>query len=164
MSSLPEDAITPIDELLGHIFEVQLRAFNGIRVQYINNLRESIDEIKDADSAVRISRAAFKGAVFPVVNLLGFHHWIRAHEAFFLSAKAIVMNAFEEHVWPPIKSGLDALQSCIPEELSSMGLKLEPLVRAVINFIINKALTWAMKKVFLAIERALFTQGGGDYE
>jgi len=68
------------------------------------------------------------------------------------------MHAFNSTVWPPIKSGLDALQSLIPEELGSMGLKLEPLVHAVIDFIINKALTWAMTKIFLAIERALFSQ------
>jgi len=83
MSSLPEEASVPLVDLLGHLFEVQLRAFNGIRVQYIRNLREGIDEIKDADSAVRVSRAAFKGAVFPVINLLGYHHWMKAHEAFY---------------------------------------------------------------------------------
>jgi hypothetical protein len=158
MSSLPEEAQAPLVDLLSHLFEVQLRAFNGIRVQYIRNLRESIDEIKDADSAVRVSRAAFKGAVFPVINLLGYHHWIRAHEAFYETAKIIVMHAFNSTVWPAIKAGLDALQSLIPEELGSMGLKLEPLVRAVVDFIINKALTWAMTKIFLAIERALFAQ------
>jgi len=143
---------------------VQLRAFNGIRVQYIKNLRESIDEIKDADSAVATSRAAFKGAVFPVINLLGYHHWIRAHQAFDASAKALVMAAFNEHIWPSIKEGLDAIQSCIPSMLTDMGLKLEPLVRFVIDFIINKALTWIMQKVFLTLEKALFTQGGGGYE
>jgi hypothetical protein len=163
MSSQPADAITPLTELLSHIFEVQLRAFNGIRIQYIRNLRESIDDIKDAESAVRVSRAAFKAAVFPVVNLLGYHHWLRATAAFEASVKAIIMNAFETEVWPTIKSGLDALQSCIPDALTSMGLKLEPLVRAVINFLINKALTWLIQKVFLALEKALFAQGG-SYE
>jgi hypothetical protein len=158
MSSLPDEASAPLVELLSHIFEVQLRAFNGIRVQYIRNLRESIDEIKDADSAVRVSRAAFKGAVFPVINLLGYHHWIRATEAFYETSKIIVMHVFNSTVWPAIKAGLDAIQSLIPEELGSMGLKLEPLVRAVVDFIINKALTWAMNKVFLALERALFSQ------
>jgi len=68
------------------------------------------------------------------------------------------MYAFNSTVWPAIKAGLDALQSLIPEELGSMGLKLEPLVRSVVDFIINKALTWAMTKIFLALERALFSQ------
>jgi len=68
------------------------------------------------------------------------------------------MNAFNNEVWPSIKAGLDALQSLIPEELGSMGLKLEPLVRAVIDFIINKGLDWVMKKIFLALERALYAQ------
>lgn len=159
MSSQPAEAITPLTDLLSHIFEVQLRAFNGIRIAYIRNLRESIDEIKDADSAVRISRAAYKAAVFPVVNLLGYHHWLRATAAFETSVKAIIMHAFETEVWPPIKAGLEALQSCIPEQLTSMGLKLEPLVRAVVNFLINKALSWAINKVFLALEKSLFGQG-----
>jgi hypothetical protein len=158
MASLPDEASAPLVDLLGQLFEVQLRAFNGIRVQYIRNLRESIDEIKDAESAVRVSRAAFKGAVFPIINLLGYHHWVRAHDAFYESAKIIVMYAFNSTVWPAIKAGLDALQSLIPEELGSMGLKLEPLVRSVVDFIINKALTWAMTKIFLALERALFSQ------
>jgi hypothetical protein len=158
MSSLPEEASTSLVDLLSHIFEVQLRAFNGIRVQYVRNLREGIDEIKDAESAVRVSRASFKGAMFPVINLLGFHHWIRAHKAFELSAKVIVKDVFERTLWGPIKDGLTELESCIPEELKSMGLQLVPLVRAVINFIIDKGLEWAMKKVFIFMERALFTQ------
>jgi len=161
MSSQPEEAIAPLTDLLSHIFEVQLRAFNGIRVQYIRNLRDAIDDIKDAESAVRISRASFKAAVFPVVNLLGYHHWLRATEAFETSVKAIVLNAFESEVWPSIKAGLDELQSCLPEDLTSMGLKLEPLVRAVIDIIIKKGLTWAMTKVFLSLEKSLFAQGGG---
>jgi len=161
MSSQCDEAKAPLTELLSHIFEVQLRAFNGIRIQYIRNLRESADEIKDADSAVRASRAAFKAAVFPVINLLGYHHWLRATSAFEASVKAIIKNAFDSEVWPSIKSGLDAIQSCIPDELTSMGLKLEPLVRAVVDFLINKALTWAITKVFMALEKALFTQGGG---
>jgi len=160
MSSQPDDAITPLTNLLSHIFEVQLRAFNGIRIAYIRNLREGIDEIKDADSAIRVSRASFKAAVFPVINLLGYHHWLRATAAFEVSVKAIVKNAFETEVWPPIKSGLDAIQSCIPDAITSMGLKLEPLVRAVIEFLINKGLSWAMNKVFLSLEKALFAQGG----
>jgi hypothetical protein len=160
MSDQPEDAVAPLTDLLAHFFEVQLRAFNGIRIQYVRNLRDSIDDIKDAESAVRVSRAAFKGAVIPVVNLLAFHHWIRAFEAFQESSKVIVKAAFEENVWPSIKAGLDAIQSCIPDELTQMGLKLEPLVRAVINFILDKAIVWIMTKVFLTIERALFTQGG----
>jgi hypothetical protein len=158
MASLPDAASQPLIDLLSHIFEVQLRAFNGIRVQYVRNLREGIGEIKDAESACRVSRAAFKGAVFPIINLLGYHHWIRATEKFYETAKILVMYAFNSTVWPAIKSGLDALQSLIPEELGSMGLKLEPLVRAVIDFIIDKGLTWAMNKIFLAIERLLFTQ------
>jgi hypothetical protein len=161
MSDFSDDAVSPLTDLLAHIFEVQLRAFNGIRIQYIRNLRDAVEDIKDAESATRVSRAAFKGAVFPVVNLLAYHHWIRAYEAFSASAKVIVMNFFEEHVWPPIKSGLEAIQSCIPEDLTSMGLKLEPLVRMVANFIIDKALTFIMTKVFIAMERALFSQGGG---
>jgi hypothetical protein len=158
MSSLPEEASAPLIDLLGHLFEVQLRAFNGIRIQYIRNLRESIDEIKDAESATRVSRASFKGAFFPVVNLLGYHHWLRAHEAMYESVKAIVMHGFNELVWPAIAGALEPIQSCIPEELGTIGLKLEPLVRSVCDFIINKALTWIMTKIFLAIERGLFAQ------
>jgi len=158
MSSLPEEASAPLIDLLGHLFEVQLRAFNGIRIQYIRNLRESVDEIKDAESATRISRAAFKGAFFPIVNLLGYHHWLRAHEALYESARAVVMHGFNELVWPAIAGALEPIQACIPEELGTMGLKLENLVRSVCDFIINKALTWIMTKIFLAIERALYAQ------
>jgi len=159
----PEEVTQPLLQLLDHIFEVQMRAFNGIRIQYIQNLKESLADAKDADAVQTAARAAFKGAVFPVINLLGYHHWVKAHEALLSTSKALVMNAFNEHIWPTIKQGLDALQKCIPESLTNMGLKLEPLVRAVINFIINKAVEWIMKKVFMKIEEALFTQGGGDY-
>jgi len=71
---------------------------------------------------------------------------------------AMILNAFNDQVWPAIKEGLDALQALIPDELASMGLQLVPLVKSVINFIINKAVTWAMKKVFLKMEELLFTQ------
>jgi len=153
-----EEVISPILGLLDHIFEVQMRAFNGIRVQYVQNLRDSLGDAKDADGVRAAARAAFKGAAFPVINLLGYHHWVHAHEALLESAKALILNAFNDQVWPSIKEGLDALQALIPDELASMGLQLVPLVKSVINFIINKAVTWAMKKVFLKMEELLFTQ------
>jgi len=159
LESQAEDVTSPIIGLLDQIFQVQMRAFNGIRVQYIQNLRAGLGDAKDADSVKAAARAAFKGAAFPVVNLLGYHHWVKAHEALTESAKALVLTAFNDQVWPTIKDGLDALQALIPDELAKMGLQLAPLVKAVINFILNKAVTWAMKKIFLKMEELLFTQG-----
>jgi len=159
LGSQPDEVKQPLHELLDEIFVVQMRAFNGIRVQYIQNLREGVADAADANALKNAARAAFKGASFPVINLLGYHHWVKAHEKLLDATKAMILNAFDESVWPTVKEGLDALQSLIPDELAQMGLKLEPLVRNVIVFIINKAVEWIMKKVFMKVEELLFTQG-----
>jgi len=156
----PEEAVGAVQELLAHIFEVQLRAFNGVRVQYIKNLRAAATEAKSGEALCAASRNAFKEAILPVLNLLAYHHWIKAYEALHLAAKHIVLAAFFEHVWPAVKSGLDAIDGCIPKELQDMGLKLEPLVRGVAKLILTSGLAFIFRLVFLKFEEALFAQDG----
>jgi len=158
MSGQPEEASAPLLELLNHIFEVQLRAFNGLRVAYIAKLRELAAEAKDADGLVQASRTALKTVIDPVLNLLAYHHWVKAHDAFFESAKVIIFNLFDNEVWPAVKTGLDAIQSLIPEDLGKMGLQIEPMARAIVHLMLNKLLVWAFKKVFCLFEKALFSQ------
>jgi hypothetical protein len=164
LSGQPEEAVTTLVELLGHIFEVQLRAFNGIRVEYIRNLHKTVTECKDADAVVTASRAAFKQAVFPVLDLLAYFHWTTAYEAFEKTAKIIVLNAFDTEVWPTIKSGCDAIQEAIPKELGDMGLQITPVVRNIANLMINAGVAILFKTVYTKIEVAVFTQEGGSYE
>jgi hypothetical protein len=156
LSGLPEEGVAPLLDLLNHIFEVQLRAFNGIRVQYVRNLKESAAEIKDGDSAVATSRAAFKGALFPVLNLLAYHHWIKAHEALLESAKITVVYFFLTEAWPSVKSALDAI--AIPDICKDLGLEIEPMARGLAKMLIVALVKFIMKKVFLLLEKALFAQ------
>jgi len=156
LSGLPDEAVAPLLDLLNHLFEVQLRAFNGIRVAYVRNLKESVAEIKDGDSAIAASRAAFKGALFPVLNLLAYHHWIKAHAALLESAKITVIYFFVTEAWPPVKAALNAIP--IPDFLKDLGLEIEPLARGLAKMLINALVKFVMKKVFFLLEKALFTQ------
>jgi hypothetical protein len=161
MSGFPEEAVSTVTGLLDHIFEVQVRAFNSIRIQYVRNLRASLADGKD--DKVAASRAALRTAVFSTIDLLGAHHFVKAYEALNAASKIIVLDWVQQNVWPPVKSGLEAIQSLIPSEISDLGLKLEPMAWKLLSILISKALDWVLKKVFLAIEKAIFTQSEGGY-
>jgi hypothetical protein len=164
LGSQPEEAVTVLTDLLSHIFEVQLRAFNGIRVSFIRNLHKTLPDAKDAASVCAATRTAFRDAVFPVLNLLAYHHWTQAYIAFDQAAKIIVLNAFDTEVWPEIAKGLDAIQECIPKELQDMGLQLTPVVRSLATMLINAGVAFLFKLLFTKIEFAIFTQEAGGYE
>jgi len=163
LSGQPDEAVDIITGFLDNVFEVQIRAFNSIRIQYIRNVQASL---KDGKSAKEVSRTAFRTALFSTVDVLGHHHWVKAVDAFKRASIVIVQELFRENVWPPIKAGLESIQALIPDEIGKMGLKIEPLAWAIVAFLIKMAVQWLITKVFVAIERAVFTQessGGGGY-
>jgi len=155
LSDFPSAAVDLVTGLLDHIFEVQVRAFNSIRIQYVRNLQASLG---GATSKVEASRAALRTAVFSTIDLLGAHHFVKAYETLSAALKIVVLDWVYSNVWPPIKSGLEAIQSLIPAEIGDLGLKIEPMAWKLVVILITKGLDWALKKVFLAIENVIFSQ------
>jgi len=163
-SGLPAGVTTPLLNLLSHIFEVQVRGFNSIRVRYTRKLKVSLGESKDHDGVKAASRTALRDAIFETVNILAEEHWVKTHEALTEAAKAYVCIKFTEEVWPSIKEGLDALLELIPDELKKLGLDIAGTVLKVAIIIINKGVAWAMAKIGLRMETAIFSQEEGYSE
>jgi hypothetical protein len=161
-SGQPEEVKAPLLDLLSHIFEVQVRGFNAIRVLYSRKLKEALPEAKDADGVKEVSRTALRDSIFEVVNLLAIEHWIETHKALTEAAKAYVMDRFVNEIWPSIKEGLDALTSLIPEQVVSAGLDIAALALKIATILINKGVEWGMKKVGLKLEEAIFRQDEGE--
>jgi len=159
MDEQPEEAVDVIVKFLDNVFEVQIRAFNSIRIQYINNLQATLKDAKDPKEA---SRAAFRTAIFSTVDLLGNNHWVKLTDAFTQAAIIIVTNAFRENIWPDIAAGLEEIQSMIPDEIAKMGLQIEPLAWSLVAMLLQFGVKWVVTKVFIKMEAAIFTQGG-DY-
>jgi len=157
-SGQPDTVKEPLLELLGHIFEVQVRGFNAIRVLYARKLKASIGECGDGDSVKEVSRTSLRDSIFEVVNLLAIEHWVKTHEALTEAAKAYVLDRFTNEIWPAIKSALDTLQSMLPEAVSKAGLDIAGLALKVAVLLINKGVEWGMKKVGLKLEKAIFGQ------
>jgi len=155
LSDFPPDAVDVVTGLLDHIFEVQVRAFNSIRIQYVRNLKASLGDAKNKTEA---SRAALRTAIFSTIDLLGAHHFVKAYEALNEASKITILDWVYKNIWPPIKSGLEAIQSLIPSAVADLGLQIEPMAWKLVSILITKAIDWALKKVFLAIEKVVFTQ------
>jgi len=163
-SGQPESVTTPLTDLLSGIFEVQVRGFNAIRVLFTRKLKEALADAKDHDGVKAATRTSLRDAVFEVVNILAKEHWTRAHEALTEAAKAYVTDRFINEVWPAIKSGLDELLSLLPEEIASIGCDIGGMVLKIALLMIEKGVTWAMTKVGLRMEKAIFEQEGGSEE
>jgi len=157
-SGQPDTVKAPLLDLLGHIFEVQVRGFNAIRVLYSRKLKASLGECGDGDAVRECSRTSLRDSIFEVVNLLAIEHWVKTHEALTEAAKAYVLDRFTNEIWPTIKQGLDALQSMLPEAVSKAGLDIPGLALKVATLLINKGVEWGMKKVGLKLEKAIFGQ------
>lgn len=157
-SEQSEEVTEPLIELLSHIFEVQVRGFNAIRVTYTTKLKESIGEAKDHDALKAASSEAIRHAIFENVNILAEEFWVKTHEAIVEASKAYVRERFLKDIWPSIKSGLDDLLSLLPEELKSLGVDVAGMVLKVAIIIINKGVTWALTKIGMRMENAIFEQ------
>jgi hypothetical protein len=157
-SGQPDEVKQPLYDLLSHIFEVQVRGFNAIRVLYSRKLKESLGDAGDAEAAKAASRTALRDAIYEVVGLLAIEHWTKTHEALTEAAKAYVLNRFTNEIWPSIKSGLDELQSLLPSQVADAGLDIAGLALKIATIIINKGVEWGMKKVGLKLEAAIFGQ------
>jgi len=157
-SGQPDEVKQPLYDLLSHIFEVQVRGFNAIRVLYSRKLKESLGDAGDAEAAKAASRTALRDAIYEVVGLLAIEHWTKTHEALTEAAKAYVLNRFTNEIWPSIKSGLDELQSLLPSQVADAGLDIAGLALKIATIIINKGVEWGMKKVGLKLEVAIFSQ------
>jgi len=127
-------------------------------------LKESLADAKDHDGVKAATRTALRDAIFEVVNILAKEHWTRAHEALTLAAQAYVTDRFINEVWPSIKSGLDDLLSLLPEEVASIGLDIAGMVLKIALIMIEKGVVWAMAKIGLRMEKAIFEQEGGSDE
>jgi hypothetical protein len=163
-SSQPEAVTTPLLDLLSHIFEVQVRGFNAIRVSFTTKLKESLDDAKDHEGVQAAVRKALRDAIFENVNIMAEEHWIKTHQALTAAAKAYVIHMFTVEVWPSIKSGLDELLSLLPEELKSLGIDIAGMVLKIALILVNKGVDWAMNKIGIRLEKAIFEQEGGSYE
>jgi hypothetical protein len=159
-SGQPETVTTPLTDLLSGIFEVQVRGFNMIRILYCKKLTATLSEAKDHDGLKAASRAALRDAIFETINILAKEHWTRLVDALTEAAKAYVTDRFVNEIWPSIKSGLDELLSLLPEEVSSIGVDIAGIVLKISLIMINKGVEWAMGKIALRMEAAIFEQDG----
>jgi len=159
-SGQPDTVLDPLNDLLGDIFEAQVRGFNAMRVLYTRKLRERLLEAGDGDAIKEISRTALRDSIFEVVNLLALVHWTKLNAALSTAAQAYVLYRFTVEVWPSIKSALDELQSLLPDVVKSAGLDIPGLALKVASILIQKGVAWGMKKIGLHLERAIFAQDG----
>jgi len=163
-TSLPDAVTSPLIDLLSAIFEVQVRGFNSMRVSYIKKLKEALTDVKDHDGVKAASRKAIRDAIFENVNILAVEHWTRTHDALTEAAKAYICYQFTTEVWPSIQSGLDELLSFLPDEIKTLGADIGGMVMKIAIILINKGVVWAMTKIGLRLEKAIFEQEGGEYE
>lgn len=159
---VPEEAVDVLLGFLDVIFEVQIRAFNSIRIQYIKNLR-AVDAGSDATVT---SREAFRDSLFHTANIIGHHHWTSAVKAFQQFANIVVVAGVEADMWPEMSGELAELQAEIPEEYASMGLDIAGLAWTVVQIMVKKAVGLVIPMAFFKIEQAVFTQeaASGDIE
>jgi hypothetical protein len=161
-SGQPESVTAPLTDLLSGIFEVQVRGFNAIRVLFTRKLKETLADAKDHDGVKAATRLALRDSIFEVINILAKEHWTRLHEALTEAAKAYVTDRFINEVWPSIKSALDELLSLLPEEIASIGVDIAGMVLKIALIMIEKGVAWAMTKIGLRMEKAIFEQEGGE--
>jgi hypothetical protein len=157
-----DEALEPLTSCADELYSQQMIALNSMRVEFIKTIKAKLtgDALKSFDSAHEIVRTAFRDLVFAQIHSLALDGWKKVSCNLIKSAIIQVQKKFEETVWPTIASALEAIQSMIPEQLASIGLKIEPMARAVANIILEKGTNWALNKLIIKLELVLFEQAG----
>jgi len=159
---VPDEALEPLTSCADELYSQQMIALNSLRVDFIKTIKAKLtgDALKSADSVRDIIRATFRELVFAQIHTLALDGWKKVACNLIQSAIIQVQKKFEETVWPTIASALEAIQSLIPEQLASIGLKIEPMAHAVADIILEKGTTWALNKLVIKLELVLFEQAG----
>jgi len=159
---VPEEAIEPLTSCADELYSQQMIALNSLRVEFIKTCKAKLtgDVLKSIDSVNEVLRTTFRDLVFSQIHSLALDGWKKVACNLIKSAIIQVQKKFEETIWPTIASALEAIQSLIPEQLASIGLKIEPMARAVANIILEKGTNWALNKLVIKLELVLFEQAG----
>lgn len=157
-SGLPEAVTGPWVDLLSHIFELQVKAFNSIRILFVRKLKETLSGCGDADAVTAATRTALRDAIFETITPMIAEQWTCVFETLLTSVKAYLTYRFDQDLWPELKSGLDEIQSLIPEELQTMGVQIVPIAHKLAIVLINVGAKWGVTKVGLLLEKHLFGQ------
>jgi len=161
-SSVPEDAIKPLTDCADDLYSQQMKALNMLRNQFIKTCRAKLtgDALKTQDSINEVIRPAFRDTVFSIIHVLAIDSWKKVAANLIKSAIIQVQKKFEETVWKTVAEGLEVIQSLIPDQLASVGLKIEPMARSIANIILEKGTNWALNKLIIKLELVLFEQAG----
>jgi hypothetical protein len=164
MSDAPESAVEPLLEAADMMFAAQIKALNTARSQFISRLKTKFAEAGMLDNENTIGqtvRETFREVVFPLINIMVVESWKCVGAAYIVSAVEQGKAMFQEKIWPAIAAGLNELQNLIPESLTSMGLKIEPLALTLSNILLSKGINSAVTKLILAFEAKIFEQKQG---
>jgi len=153
---LCEEALDAMEETADHLFEVQMRALNALRVMFTNTLREDIGAAAQDNDIRAAVRNAFRKNLFILANAVTTEAWTKIAEAITEVTRQCVLEVFRKDIAPAIEEPIKALADLMPEPLKQ--LDVVSLAFSVCDTLITKAVKAAMTKLFLALEAKLFTQ------
>jgi len=163
VSGLSDDAMEPLTDIADELYAEQMKALNSLRTQFLLGLKskfENGDVLKSDETITAAIRSGFRDIVFSIIHILVVDSWKGIAGNLIKSAIVQVKEKFEADVWPTIASGLEAIQSLIPEPVANMGLQIEPLAKSVAFILLEKGVNWALTKLIIKLELVLFEQAG----
>jgi len=153
------DGIKPFTDVADHLYALQMKALNSLRVQFVNQLKARLPSMSSSDDQVReCIRTTWREITFQIIQVVVKEAWVDLCEAFTVSCIAQVKDKFNKDIWPTIAAGLAEIQALIPEALAKMGLEIAPLALSVCMIIIEKGVRFGMTKLLLKLESAIFLQ------
>jgi len=160
--NLPDEAVSPLTDIADKLYDRQMSALNSLRTQLILGLKTKLDAetLKSEDNISNVIRTSFRELTFSIIHIITVESWKGIAENIITSAIVQAKNKFDSDVWPTIASGLEEIQKLLPDEITSMGLQIEPLAKAVAMLILEKGVKWALTKFVIKLELALFEQAG----
>jgi len=161
-SHLSAEAILPLTQVADSLYAEQMKALNSLRSQFLLGLKTKLDgdTLKSDESIQAAIRSGFRDVVFSIIHILVVDSWKALSANLIVSAIQQVQEKFEADVWPTIASGLEAIQALIPEQVQSMGLKIEPLALNIAQLLLQKGVDYALTKLIIKLELVLFEQAG----
>jgi hypothetical protein len=148
-SDTPEEAMTALSHVIKFLFQQALLALNGIRVGFV---RGAQGKLGDMDAL----NAEFQRVVLDCMALWVSLAFREVSRAFIAAGKAMSLKLFLEEIWPPVKGGLEAIQSSLPDV--GFELPLAKMAEKLFSIIVAKVAEMLLLKLMMAIERVSFQQ------
>jgi len=154
--TLSRESVEGLTAVADHMFHIQMRALNALRVKFGEAVKEKVAAAADGKGVEAAVRQTWRDVMFGYIPQIVSEGWEKMREALNNAAFQFTCDFFFQKIWPSVTEPLVKLQEMMPGPLAKLDIL--SLAQTLVEKLIEKGVNSAFGKMFDKLEKALFAQ------